>query len=80
MRLCFLTLFFVAFICVAEAEEKPNIVIFLADDLGYADLGFRGSDIQTPNLDRLASEGMVLNRFYSFPICTPTPFSINDRP
>lgn len=56
----------------AEADGKPNIVIFLADDLGYADLGFRGSDIRTPNLDRLAAEGMVLNRFYTLPICTPT--------
>jgi len=52
--------------------EKPNIVILLADDLGFADLGFRGSDIKTPNIDRLAREGLTLNRFYSMPICTPT--------
>ena len=72
MRLGLLIMLFGAFISGAQAAEKPNIVIILADDLGYADLGFRGSDIQTPNLDRLASEGMVLNRFYSLPICTPT--------
>ena len=55
-----------------ELVEKPNIVIMLADDLGWADLGFRGSDIDTPNIDRLAAEGLVLNRFYAMPICTPT--------
>ena len=59
MRLSLLIIFFGAFISSANAAEKPNIVIILADDLGYADLGFRGSDIQTPNIDRLASEGMV---------------------
>jgi len=52
--------------------DKPNILILLADDLGWADVGFRGSDIETPNLDRLAREGLTLNRFYSMPICTPT--------
>lgn len=56
----------------AAFEGQPNIVIMVADDLGWADVGYRGSDIETPNLDRLAAEGMVLNRFYSMPICTPT--------
>ncbi|MEM9013793.1 MAG: arylsulfatase [Pseudomonadota bacterium] len=50
----------------------PNVVILLADDLGWADVGYRGSDIQTPNIDRLAFEGMRLERFYATPICTPT--------
>ncbi len=52
--------------------EQPNIVIMLADDLGWADLGFRGSDIKTPNIDRIAAEGVHLERFYVMPICTPT--------
>ena len=57
----------------AQSEtSKPNIIIMLADDLGYADLGFRGSDIETPNLDKMAAQGMRLERFYSWPICTPT--------
>jgi len=55
-----------------QSYEQPNIVILLADDLGFADLGFRGSDIETPHIDRLAREGLTLNRFYSMPICTPT--------
>ncbi len=56
----------------APSYEQPNIVILLADDLGWADLGFRGSDIETPNIDRLATEGVHLERFYVQPICTPT--------
>ena len=55
-----------------NAYEKPNVVILLADDLGWADLGFRGSDIKTPHIDSLARDGLTLNRFYSMPICTPT--------
>jgi arylsulfatase B len=57
----------------ATAEDRPNIVIFLADDLGWADVGFHGEEvIETPSLDRLASEGVQLDRFYSTPICSPT--------
>ena len=52
--------------------QLPNIIILLADDLGWADLGLRGSDIQTPNIDSLAADGLTLNRFYTMPICTPT--------
>jgi arylsulfatase A-like enzyme len=53
------------------ADSKPNIVIILADDLGNADLGYRGSDIKTPNIDRLAKEGVQLEDFYGMPVCTP---------
>ena len=54
------------------SDTPPNIIIILADDLGWADVGYHGSDIQTPNIDRLAKEGMRLERFYSLPVCTPT--------
>ena len=57
---------------VAAEPKPPNIVIFLADDLGWADLGFRGSPIETPALDRLAREGTELYRFYTTPICSPS--------
>ncbi len=51
---------------------KPNIVIILADDLGNADLGYRGSDIKTPNIDQLANDGVRLESFYGMPVCTPS--------
>ena len=54
------------------AQERPNVVIMVADDLGWSDVGFRGGDIETPSLDQLAEEGVVLSRFYTTPICSPT--------
>jgi arylsulfatase A-like enzyme len=57
----------------ASAADRPNVVVFLADDLGWADVGFHGGEqIETPALDRLAREGVQLDRFYSTPICSPT--------
>ena len=56
----------------SAAEERPNIIIILADDLGWADVGYHGSDIETPHIDRLAKEGVKLNRFYATPFCSPT--------
>jgi arylsulfatase A-like enzyme len=55
-----------------QAADKPNIVIFLADDLGWADVGWHGTEIKTPNLDKLASAGLRLEQFYVHPLCTPT--------
>lgn len=55
------------------AAERPNVVMVLADDLGYADLGCMGGDLRTPHLDRLAREGVRFTDFYSnAPVCTPT--------
>jgi arylsulfatase A-like enzyme len=57
----------------AADSPKPNIVYFLIDDLGYADCGFNGGkDIRTPNIDKLAKEGAVLESFYVQPVCSPT--------
>jgi arylsulfatase A-like enzyme len=56
----------------AAQTSKPNIIYIVADDLAWKDVGFRGSDITTPNLDRLAAEGAVLEQFYTQPMCTPT--------
>jgi arylsulfatase A-like enzyme len=57
---------------LAASAAPPNVIVMLADDLGWADVGYHGSDIQTPSIDRLALEGMRLERFYVNPICTPT--------
>ena len=54
------------------AAEQPNVIVMVADDLGWADVGFHGGDIDTPSLDRLAAEGVELRRFYTSPICSPT--------
>jgi arylsulfatase A-like enzyme len=56
----------------ARADERPNIIIMVADDLGWSDVGFHGGEIDTPSLDRLAAEGVELSRFYTTPICSPT--------
>ncbi len=55
-----------------EATDKPNVVILVADDLGWADVSFHGTEIRTPSLDRLVAEGVELNRFYVCPVCSPT--------
>ena len=53
-------------------ERRPNILLLVADDLGYSDLGFLGSEIRTPSLDALAAAGMVLTDFHVSPACSPT--------
>ena len=54
------------------ADTLPHIVVILADDLGWKDVGYHGSEIATPSIDRLAREGVELNRFYAQPTCSPT--------
>ena len=56
----------------AELPRKPNILLIVADDLGYTDLGEFGSEIRTPNLDRLAREGLRLVNFHATPVCSTT--------
>ncbi len=55
-----------------SADDRPNIVIILADDMGYADMGSFGSEIQTPHLDALAQEGVRFTQFYTHASCSPT--------
>lgn len=52
-------------------QTRPNIVYIMADDLGNAGLGDRGGNIKTPNIDKLATEGVRLESFYGQPVCTP---------
>lgn len=53
-------------------SKKPHVLFILADDYGYNDIGYHGSEIKTPNLDKLASQGVKLENYYVQPICTPT--------
>ncbi|MBR9829355.1 MAG: arylsulfatase [Oceanospirillales bacterium] len=57
---------------LASAAERPNILLIVADDLGYSDIGAFGGEIETPSLDELASEGIRLTDFHTAPTCSPT--------
>jgi arylsulfatase A len=58
-------------------SRPPNIILLLTDDQGYGDIGIHGNDkIQTPNLDRFATEGVEFTRFYVSPVCAPTRASL----
>lgn len=56
----------------APLLARPNIVLILADDLGWNDVGYHGGQVPTPNIDRIANEGVQLDRFYACPVCSPT--------
>jgi len=69
---------FVAATTLAQAEdtERPNIVLIMADDLGFADLGCYGSEIETPQLDRLAAGGLRFSQFYNTAKCHSSRVSL----
>ncbi|QGY47514.1 sulfatase-like hydrolase/transferase [Maribellus comscasis] len=73
-----LTLLFFVFsiTCISQVTKQPNIIIILADDMGYSDLGCTGSEIETPNLDKMASEGVLFTHFYNASVCCPTRASL----
>jgi arylsulfatase len=56
----------------AQSADRPNIVLIVADDMGYSDIGPFGSEIRTPNLDTLAQSGVRITNFYVGPACSPT--------
>ena len=62
--------------CTQRETNPPDILLILADDMGYSDLGCYGSEIQTPNLDRLAANGLRFTRFYNTARCCPTRASL----
>ena len=57
-------------------DPRPNIIYIMADDLGYSDLGCYGGEVNTPNLDQLAANGIKLKKFYNNSRCCPTRASL----
>lgn len=73
-RIAFLIGIIFSLISCQSGIDHPNFILLMVDDLGWGDTGFNGNtEIQTPNLDQLASSGIIFNRFYSAsPVCSPT--------
>jgi len=67
-----LLLTFTALVTTVFADDRPNIVIILADDMGYSDMGSFGGEIKTPNLDVLAQDGVRFTQFYTHASCSPS--------
>ncbi len=67
-----LSLCLVISLLLSAAESKPNVIVFVIDDLGWSDTGYNGADYTTPTLDRLAREGVRLSQYYVQPLCTPS--------
>jgi len=68
-------LFFLSAFAIPHSSfsAQPNLILILADDLGWADAGCYGNSFnETPNIDRLAREGMRFTQFYAGPVCSPT--------
>lgn len=62
---------------ISNTEKKqPNIIVIVADDLGWKDVGYHGSEIKTPNIDRMSQKGIQLNHFYVCSVCSPTRASL----
>ncbi len=59
-----------------DTQERPNIILIMSDDMGYSDIGCYGSEIETPELDRLASNGLRFSQFYNTARCCPTRASL----
>lgn len=66
----------VLFLGQVRAAERPNIIVILADDVGFSDIGCYGSEIHTPNLDQLAKNGLRFTQFYNTARCCPTRASL----
>lgn len=73
-----------AFICInqfsilaqKQSLKKPNVIVILTDDMGYSDIGCFGSEIRTPNIDRLAANGLAFTKFYNTSRCSPSRASL----
>ena len=60
----------------SPADQRPNIILIMSDDVGYSDIGCYGSEIQTTNLDRMAAGGLRYTQFYNTARCCPTRASL----
>lgn len=69
---CLATLMLTTFWLVSVAAKPPHIILFLADDVGWNDVGFHNEVVFTPNIDAMATEGTVLNQSYVLPTCSPS--------
>ncbi len=77
LKIVFWALFgLMVFTCCAKGEERPNIILIMADDMGYSDLGCYGGEISTPSLDKLAEGGIRFSQFYNTARCCPTRASL----
>jgi arylsulfatase len=76
MKKSLLILFSLLLSMASNAKKKPNIIIILADDLGFSDLGCFGGEIQTPNLDSLAKDGLRMTQIYNCARCCPSRASL----
>ena len=65
---------------VTSAADKPNVIVILADDMGFSDIGCYGGEIATPNLDKLAAGGLRFTQFYNCARCCPTRASLMTGP
>ena len=72
----FNTFFTFPFTLCLRSESRPNVIIVMADDMGWSDIGCYGSEIETPNLDRLAKNGLRFTQFYNTGRCCPTRASL----
>src|SRR5271156_2301963 len=73
---CLALLFLSAAAASAADAKRPNIVVILADDMGFSDLGCYGSEIRTPHIDQLAASGLRFTQFYNTTRCCPTRASL----
>ena len=76
MKRLLTSLFLLAFATVAAAADRPNILLIMVDDMGYSDIGCFGGEIDTPNLNRLAENGIRFTQFYNNAKCTTTRASL----